>query len=114
MQLAQKLYSNLSTLRYIPESYLKENGYTISLTDGKNFELMIFLGMNDDGSEYEVRIYSLNVYVPNDLDKGILKVEKTNEEYTTFYFKEYTYSLLFIQSLFINHPEFKIRPVRQI
>ena len=116
MQLERKIYCHWDLVRFVTKEHLsKDYGYTLSVTVNSQYELMIFLGLSEDGSEYEVRVYKsepTDKYVPNKYDK-VVRFEE-NDEYITFYFDNYEDANGFAYLLCHIHPEYKKRPVRRI
>ena len=116
MQLFKKLFCHWDLVRFIPEECIVERGFTISLTDGHNLEFMIFLGRADNNSEYEVKIYKNrpdDKYVPSKLDNNIKRYEE-NDKYTIFFFDDYAFANQFVSLVGYAHPEYQVRPVREI
>lgn len=118
MQVEKKLFCHWDLVRFVTEDYLlQEDGtfVTLSVTDGENSELMIFLGKDESNSEYEVRVYKNDPndkYVPNEFDN--VKSYEENNEYASFFFDEYEDAHEFTESIGYNHPEFSTRPVKEI
>ncbi len=118
MQVERKLFCHWDLVRFISEEHLKEDDgtfLTLSVTEGKESELMIFLGKDDSNSGYEVRVYKnkpSDIYVPKQ-DDDVKKYEE-NDEYATFFFDEYEKAQRFTDFLGYTHPEYRIRPVRKI
>lgn len=118
MQVQKKLFCHWDLVRFVEEKHLQnEDGTfsTLSVTDGNEYEFMIFLGKDNSGFGYEVRVYKCNSedkYVPNEHD-NVSRYEE-NEEYATFFFGEYEAAHKFIDELSYSHPEYKKRPVQKI
>ena len=118
MQLQKKLFCHWDLVRFVSEKHLqKDDGtfLTLSVTEGKKLELMIFLGKDDSNSCYEVMVYKNepgDKYVPNEYDK-ISRYEE-NDEYATFFFDKYKDAHGFIQMVGYLHSEYQKRPVREI
>lgn len=117
MQLKNKVYCHWDLIRFIGKNHLihQEDGsdLTLSVIDGENDELMIFLEKN--GSEYEVRVYKDspdNKYVPHKKDN--VKHYEENDEYATFLFDTYGKARDFVDYLGYHHAEYKQRPVQTI
>jgi len=118
MQVEKKLFCHWDLVRFVSEKHLKQDDgtfFTLSVTDGENFEFMIFLGKDDSNSDYEVRVYKSepsDKYVPNEYDN--VKRYEENDEYASFFFDEYEKALRFVDFLTCIHPEYKVRPIRRI
>ena len=117
MQLKRKIYCHWDICRFVTEEHLlKDGGYTLSVTESNKYEIMIFLGKNDDGSGYEVRVYKAHPtdkYVPHEFDNNVTRYEE-NEEYVAFFFEDYASANEFITLVIHVHKEFRRRPVREI
>lgn len=117
MQLERKLYCHWDLVRFVPEQrLLGDNGYTLSVTDSDEYELMIFLGLIDNNQGYEVRVYKNNPkdkYTPHRYDNNVVRYEE-NEEYITFFFNNYEAARDFTYMIGYIHPEYKVRPARKI
>ncbi len=117
MDLTKKAYCHWDLVRFIEEESLKsDDGFlTLSVTDGSQYELMLFLGKDDTGKLFEVRIYKAEpsqVYVKNDKDRVLFYTE--NDEYATFQFENYEDAHEFIDTISYRHEEYLRRPVRKI
>ena len=118
MQVNERLFCHWDLVRFVKESHLqKEDGtfLLLSVTDGNQLELMIFLGKGDSNSGYEVRVYKnepSDNYVHNQYDN--VNHYEENDKYAVFFFNDYTSALNFTKSISYAHPEYKKRPVRQI
>ena len=118
MQVQKKLLCHWDLVRFVSEKHLqKEDGtfMILSVTDGDQFELMIFLGKDDSNSGYEVRVYKnepTDNYIQNEYD-NVSRYEE-NDKYASFFFEEYENALNFTKSIAYVHPEYKKRPVRKI
>ena len=118
MQFEKKFYCYWDMVRLVPEEYLKKpdgSFLTLSVTDGSITEYMVFLGKDEDSSEYEVRIYKSNPndkYVPSNADNVKRYVE--NDEFTSFYFDNYHDAHYFTYMFGFIHKEFAVRPIRTI
>lgn len=116
MQMNKMLFCHWDFVRLLTEKdLLKKDGtaLTLSVTDGKNLEFMIFLEKADN--EYEVRVYKgtpNDKYVPYKFDN--VKHYEENDEYATFSFEKFYDALHFVEILGYVHPEYKARPMRKI
>lgn len=103
-------------VRFVKETdIVKDDGtfLTLSVTDGKELEFMIFLEKN--GSEYEVRVYKgkpSDKYIPYNSDN--VKRYEENDEYATFFFEKFDDAIHFVSILGYVHPEYRGRPCRKI
>lgn len=120
MQLDKKIYCHWDLCRFLSEEHLLEDDclHTISVIDiieNNKVELMIFLGKDEQSSDYEVRIYKLretDKYIKNKRDKS--KRCEENDEYVRFFFEEFDLARDFLNMFSILHPEFKMRPLKKI
>ncbi len=117
MDLEHKAYCHWDLVRLVGEEDLKIPGgfMTLSVTDGSQYELMLFLGMDDACKLFEVRVYKAEptqVYVKNEKDRVLFYEE--NDEYATFSFDNYDDAHDFIDNLSYRHQEYLKRPVREI
>ena len=93
MLLKSKLYCHWDLVRFVEEEHLIDNdgkNLTLSVTEGKKVEFMIFLEKEESTSNYEVRVYKAsadNNYIPNELD-NVFRYEE-NDEYATFFFVDF-------------------------
>ena len=111
MQLTKKLFCHWDLVRFVSESHLVgKDGtiFTLSVTEGKDIELMIFLEKDEKSSNYEVRVYKskpTDIYIENDMDK-VLRYEET-DEYDTFFFEKFEDAHFFVDMLGYIHKEYK-------
>lgn len=118
MQVEKKLFCHWDLVRFVSEGKLNQGDgtfLTLSVTDGYNLELMIFLGKDDSNSGYEVRVYKSepsDKYVPNEYDN--IKRYEENDDYATFFFDEYEKAHDFTVLIGYMHPEYRKRPVQKI
>ena len=118
MLLKLKLYCHWDLVRFVCEEHLTTDdgkNLTLSVTEGKKVEFMIFLEKNESNSNYEVRVYKASAddkYIPNEYD-DVLCYEEC-EEYVTFFFADFEKARNFVYMLGYVHPEYKVRPVRKI
>ena len=118
MQMQDKIYCHWDLVRFISEKDLKKDDdtfFTLSVAHGNKFELMIFLGKDDSNSCWEVKIYKgepTDKYVPYEHDH-VIRYEE-NDEYATFFFDEFDNARTFTEMIQYLHPEFKVRPVKEI
>ena len=96
---------------------IKEVGKSgvISLSEGKRFELMIFLGKEDNSERYEVRVHKANVndrYIPHPGDSVQSYTE--NDEFASFFFENFENGIRFISMIPYWHHEYCERIVRKI
>ena len=118
MDLGNKAYCHWDLVRFIREEDLyDDNGSfrTLSVTDGSQYELMLFLGKDDTGKFFEVRVYKTEpsqVYIKNESDKVLFYDE--NDEYATFQFEDYEDALDFIDTISYRHEEYLTRPMKEI
>lgn len=117
MQVKNKIFCHWDLVRFVKEKHLKNDDgtfLTLSVTNGRNLELMIFLGKDESDSYYEVRVHKNepeDKYIPNEYDK-VTRYEE-NDEYATFFFEEYDDACCFIELLGCAHPEYRKRPVKE-
>ena len=117
MQTQNKLFCHWDLIRFVSEKHLEteeDTFLTLSVTDGRKYELMIFLGKEECSSEYEVRVYKAepgNKYVPDSYD-NVDRYEE-NDKYATFFFKEFNDARRFTEMVGYAHPEYKKRPVKE-
>lgn len=118
MKIEKKLYCHWDLVKFITEEHLireDETLSTLSVIDGKDTELMIFLGKDESNNDYEVRVYKYSAndkYIPNKNDN--IKGYEENDEYATFFFEEFEEAQQFVDYLGYVHKEYKIRPIRKI
>ena len=117
MDLENKVYCHWDLIRFIREEDLIQDGkfLTLSVSEGLELELMLFLGKDDTGKFFEVRVYKAEpsqVYVKNVNDKVLFYDE--NNEYASFQFENYDDALDFLDTISYRHDEFTTRPVRKI
>lgn len=104
-------------VRFIKKEHLVDAmgvNRVLSVCDGKRIELMIFLGKEENGENYEVRVYKAKAkdkYVPKTYDNILSYTEC--DEYVSFFFDEFHKGISFIEFL-PSHPEYRERPVREI
>lgn len=117
MQFTRKIYCSTNLFLYVTEQYfLKNRGYTISLTRSNNYEIMIFLARLEDKLEYEVRVYKASPkdrYIPNKYDSKIKRYEE-NDQYVSFFFHNFNDAHKFITISLYLHEEFEKRPIRKM
>lgn len=118
MEKRKKLYCHHDYVRFVTEEKLiesvGENG-VLSVSEGKKFELMIFLGKEENSDQYEVRVYKSrpkNKYIPHPEDKQISYIE--NDKYASFFFNNFGEGINFITMIPYIHKEYRIRVVRRI
>lgn len=111
MQFENKIKWHRSLLHLLEEEDT-QNFDCISLTDGDNcIEQKIYLAKV--GTEFEVRVYKANpqdTYVPSVLDFMVKRYE-ANDEFASFFFEKFFFSLRFICLLKDAHPEYSVRPI---
>lgn len=118
MKFEKIIFCDYDIVRFINKSHLvaKDGSFmTLSVTTGKNLELMIFLGENDSGDGYEVRVYKnkpTDKYRPHQSDE--VKSYEENDEFAKFIFDAYYKARDFVYTLPYYHLEYKIRPIREI
>ena len=117
MQVEKKMFCHFDLVRFVTEENLKQDGrfLSLSVTDGEKQEFMIFLGKDEETSEYEVRVYKSepgDKYIPNEMDN--VKRFEENDEYATFIFEKYEQANRFADLLGYVHPEYRVRPSRRI
>lgn len=118
MENRKKILCHWDIVRFIKEDkFVQECGpdAVISVCEGKRTELMIFLGKEENGENYEVRVYKAkptDKYVPQPND-NILRYEE-NDEYASFFFDSFEKGTTFIEFLGPIHQEYHVRPVRVI
>ena len=117
MDLSNKAYCHWDLIRFIKESDLIQDGkfMTLSVTDGTQYELMLFLGKDDTGKFFEVRVDKTEpsqVYVKSEQDKVLFYDE--NDEYATFQFENYEDALEFLDTISYRHDEYTTRPMKEI
>jgi len=118
MKFDKIMFCDYDIVRFITKSHLvaKDGSFmTMSVTTEKNLELMIFLGENETGDGYEVRVYKnkpTDKYRPHQSDEVISYEE--NDEYAKFIFDAYYKARDFVYTLSYHHSEYNIRPVRKI
>lgn len=118
MQVKNKLFCHWDFVQFVSEKYLQQDDgtfLTLSVTEGNEWELMIYLGRDDSNSCYEVRVYKSEPeakYVRNEYDK-VSRYEE-NDEYATFFFDKYEDALRFTDNIGYLHPEYKKRPYKEI
>ncbi len=118
MQVEKKLFCHWDIARFVKEENLRlpdGTPLTLSLTDNDKIELMIFLGKDDSTSEYEVMVYKsepTDTYVPHETDE--VKRFEENDEYASFFFAEFNQALHFVEFIGYLHPEYGVRPVKEI
>lgn len=118
MQMENKLYCHWDLVRFVTEIHLKRKDgtpLTLSVIDGKDKELMIFLGKSETQYKYEVCVYKsekTDKYIPQKYDN--VKEYEENDEYTTFFFDNFEDSKNFVDMLGYTHKEYRIRPIRKI
>ena len=88
-------YCHWDIFRFFEEEHLVKDN-VVSIIDGKDIELMIFLGKKEDDKGYNVRVYT------------------TETEFDPFDFDDFETAHKFVDSLSYEHPEYKIRPARKI
>ncbi len=111
------VYCRWDLVRFVTEDKLIKNKAfrTLSVTASDVLELRMYLGKTDDGKFYEVRIYKTKpeqVYVHDKGDMILFYTE--NDEYATFQFENFDDALLFLDTISIRHPEYRIRPMRKL
>ena len=118
MQLENKLFCHWDLVRFVTKKHLQGSDgtfLTLSVTDDKKFEFMIFLGKDDSNTYYEVRVHKSDPndkYVQN-VNDNVIRYEE-NDEYATFFFKNFTDAHDFVAMLGYRHSEYRKRPVRKI
>lgn len=117
MQLEPKLYCTCNSLPILKEKALIHNGIftTLSLTIYDQVELMLFLGKDDNNSDYEVRVYKskpTDKYIPNKCDN--VKHYEENDEFDTFIFEQFYDARQFLYTLYDRHTEYRVRPAQPI
>lgn len=118
MKFDKIMFCDYDIVRFITKSHLvaKDGSFmTMSVTTGKNLELMIFLRENDSGDGYEVCVYKnkpTDKYRPHQSDE--VKSYEENDEFAKFIFDAYYKARDFVYKLPYYHLEYKIRPIREI
>ena len=118
MQLTKKLLCHWDLVRFVSEAHLNGKdgtNFTLSVIDGKDIELMIFLEKDKESSNFEVRVYKskpTDKYIPNDRDE-VLRYEE-NDEYATFFFENFENAHIFVDMLGYVHKEYRVRPIRKV
>ena len=121
MIIGTKLLCYYDAVRFISEKTLKrEDGsfLTLSVTDGgakEVYELKIFLGRDDAGTGYEVKVYKHEkngTYVPHETDR--VDHYEENDEYAAFFFTDFDKAISFVDLLGYVHPEYTWRPSEKI
>ena len=118
MESRRKLYCHHDMIRFMTEEILiKEVGKNgiISLSEGKRFELMIFLGKELNSERYEVRVHKASVndrYIPHPGD-GVQSYSENNK-YVSFFFEDFEKGIHFISMIPYWHPEYRNRVVKKI
>lgn len=114
----KKILCHWDLIRFITEEmFVSAVGTSgvLSACEGKRTELMIFLGKEENGTNYEVRVYKAkptDKYVSYLADK-IVRYEE-NDEYASFFFSTFSDGASFIELLLMLHDEYRVRPVRVI
>lgn len=117
MQLERKVYCHWDLVRFVKEDLLKNDDgtlMTLSVTDGAEHEIMLFLGKDDSSSQFEVRIYRCSAnqkYIPHQSDHVLSFVK--GKEYDTFFFENFNDAIDFLDTLSYRHEEYQMRPFKK-
>ena len=115
MQVKNKVYCRLDFLRVVTEETLRNPDgtfKTLSITNGKEYEMMIFLGRKNLKSDYSVKVYKCEprrIFIPHPRDN--FRRYDVGPFYDVFFFDDLEVAKDFIRNLFGHHPEYEKRPV---